>query len=236
MIPVRLLVLWDIEHTLIDTAGVGGEVFRAAFEAATGGHLSSMPDPTGLNESELFRRAARQSGVTGSDVLFQDFVRYQETGYRNRTAELRSRGRTLSGAKQALRAVAADPAVVSSVLSGDTRASGRAKLEAFGLAEFLQLDVGAGGEDDLVRRGLVPIAQSRAAGKHAARFDSTNTVVIGDTPSDIEAGHAHGCRVVSVATGRHGIEELRDAGADLVLADLTETARVVAAVLGSAGE
>ena len=30
------LILWDIDHTLIETGGVGSEVFRDAFEQVSG--------------------------------------------------------------------------------------------------------------------------------------------------------------------------------------------------------
>ena len=31
-----ILVLWDIDHTLIETRGVGGEIYADAFRAVTG--------------------------------------------------------------------------------------------------------------------------------------------------------------------------------------------------------
>ena len=44
-------------------------------------------------------------------------------------------------------------------------------------------------------------------------------VMVGDHPTDIQAGKSAGCLTVGVATGRMNLEELASAGADLVLAD-----------------
>ena len=33
-----VLILWDIDHTLITTGGVGSEVYETAFKEATGRH------------------------------------------------------------------------------------------------------------------------------------------------------------------------------------------------------
>jgi phosphoglycolate phosphatase-like HAD superfamily hydrolase len=72
----------------------------------------------------------------------------------------------------------------------------------------------------------VPIALGRAkdAGcePHADRV-----IVIGDTPLDIECARAGGVRALGVATGSHSADALRQAGADDVLEDLSDTRRVM---------
>jgi hypothetical protein len=45
--------------------------------------------------------------------------------------------------------------------------------------------------------------------------------------SDIEAAHETCARALGVATGESGVAQLRDAGADAVGADLTDTSRLV---------
>lgn len=223
------LVLWDIDHTLIETGGVGSEVFAAAFEAVTGQPLKDMPDATGRTEQEIFRQAIEAQNVTG-DGLFERFATAQAQEYRQRAQDLRDRGRVLPGVTAVLRALHDLPHVGQSVLSGNTRASARAKLDAFGLTQYLDLEASAGGDDDPVRAALVPIAQRRAAAVYGVQFTAADTVLIGDTPSDVETAHANGCRVVAVASGKTSAAELRDAGADCVLHDLADTSAVLEAV------
>jgi len=223
------LVLWDIDHTLIETRGVGGEVFAAAFEAATGMRLESMPDPTGLTEAEIFRRAADAHGIDG-DAMFPRFAKLQAAEYQVRAADLRARGRALPGAERALRGIAEASDLLQTVLSGNTRAAAAAKLAAFGLDRYLDLEVSSGGDDDPVRANLVPVVWGRVTEKCGIRFGPADTVLLGDTPADVETGHVHGCRVIAVATGKTSARELYAEGPRQVLADLTDTAAVLEAI------
>ena len=47
-------------------------------------------------------------------------------------------------------------------------------------------------------------------------------VVIGDTPKDVDCALANGCVAFGVATGRYSADELRAAGADIVVESLLE--------------
>ncbi len=60
-------------------------------------------------------------------------------------------------------------------------------------------------------------------------------MLIGDTPLDIEAARLAGARSVGVATGGFSPAELSAAGADAVLPDLADTARVLGVIVPSAG-
>ena len=57
-------------------------------------------------------------------------------------------------------------------------------------------------------------------------------VVIGDTPDDIACARAAGARAIAVATGSFSLDQLTAAGGDVVLADLSDTAAVLAAIGG----
>ena len=58
-------------------------------------------------------------------------------------------------------------------------------------------------------------------------FERNNTVILGDSLSDVETGRKGGARVVGVASGKSSTEELRDAGAEAVLEELRDVGRVV---------
>jgi len=145
-------------------------------------------------------------------------------------------GTVLPGVREALAAVAThaeDGPVVQAVLTGNLPALAKVKLQPLGLTEHLDLDAGAYGDVSSVRADLVPVARRRAAARYGADFSGRATVLVGDTPHDVEAAIRAGARVVGVATGRFSAAELTHAGADVVLADLTDTERVVAALLDS---
>ena len=106
----------------------------------------------------------------------------------------------------------------------------RCKLAAFELDGFVDLEVGAFGMDDTERPPLVRLARKRAEQKYGQVFDASTTVLIGDTPYDVRAGHEGGARVVAVATGGTAASALRSAGAEVVVPDLRNTHAVVQAI------
>jgi phosphoglycolate phosphatase-like HAD superfamily hydrolase len=121
------------------------------------------------------------------------------------------------------------------VLTGNIRPVAEVKLSAVGLRDALDLCIGAYGDDHEVRTELVQVARRRAAavhGKSADDFEGAATVLIGDTPLDIEAALAAGARAIGVATGSSQAADLLAAGAHVVLPDLTDTEQVVRALLG----
>ncbi|GAB3450098.1 haloacid dehalogenase-like hydrolase [Streptomonospora sediminis] len=220
--PPRSLVLWDVDHTLIETRGVGSAVFGDAFEKATGRPMNAgMARAHGETEPVLLEKTLVLNGISDrDDELFGRFAAAQAEAYRARLEELRSRGRALPGVESALRAVAVDPAVIQSVLTGNTRTAAQIKLSAFGLDDHLDLGIGAYGDDDAHRPNLVEVARTRAAERYEAPIARGRTVLIGDTPNDIAAGKAAGVAVIAVASGASTLRDLTDAGADLVLKTL----------------
>jgi len=75
------------------------------------------------------------------------------------------------------------------------------------------------------------VARQRAAEKHGVTFDESATVYIADSPRDVDAARIGGAKSLAVASGRASAAELRDAGADAVLPDLTDTAGLTALIV-----
>jgi phosphoglycolate phosphatase-like HAD superfamily hydrolase len=72
-----------------------------------------------------------------------------------------------------------------------------------------------------------------AQGAHPAygfRLDEAATVLIGDTPRDVEAGRGGGAHVIAVCTGGVDAEALSEAGAHAVLEDLVDVDALVKAI------
>ncbi|WP_082126793.1 HAD family hydrolase [Allosalinactinospora lopnorensis] len=225
-----LLILWDIDHTLIKTGGVGREIFGEAFAAATGQVMKDMPEATGHTEPDLFRETLAMHGIEEAPEYFSIFAKTQAEGYKRRAEELLRRGEILPGILEALDSLGRTPRVVQSVLSGNTRAAATAKLDIFGLSQSLELDIGAYGDDESHRPHLVSIAQKRAETKHGYPFSREETILIGDTVRDVYAGDQGGARVIAVATGRTSINQLRDARPETVLPDARDHTALLTAL------
>ncbi|MDX3075817.1 HAD family hydrolase [Streptomyces sp. MI02-7b] len=222
----RRFVLWDIDHTLIDTRGVGRELSAAAFEQVTGQPMREQAKIDGITEPVIFRETARLHGLQTGRADFERFARALADGHLAHSSELRERGHALPGAAAALDALAGVPGLVQTVVSGNVRAVAEIKLNVFGLDRHIAWDLGAYGEDNDERPGLVRTALARLRAKFGA-VDPSEAVVIGDTAADVAAALDNCVAVLAVATGRTSADDLRAAGADLVVPDLTHTASVV---------
>lgn len=228
---MRTLVLWDIDHTLIDVAGMSREIYSAVFRDVTGRTVEKFPDMSGRTDRGIITALLDLNGVPRTGDLVETFAGALAGMFDDRRREFTTRGRELAGGRAALAALAERPDVIQSVLTGNMKPIAICKLTEFGLHDFVDFEVGAYGLDGLERPALVRFARERARAKFREVFDEHSTVLIGDTPRDVRAGHEGGARVVAVATGRSDAAALRAAGAELVLPDLADTGTVIRSIL-----
>src|SRR5262245_50049001 len=116
------------------------------------------------------------------------------------------------------------------LLTGNYETAARMKLEHFDLWRYFAC--GAFGDDAPDRNGLLPKAIARIAACGGPAIEQREAVVIGDTPLDVACAAAAGARCIAVATGNFSVGDLRAAGADVVMQDLSDTAAVLAAIAG----
>ncbi len=235
---IHRLVLWNIDLTLLDVAKVTREAYAEAFRKVTGRPLVQLPQMAGRSEPEIFFDALALNGIglddaAGSERLLAPFGAELATSMSGRRGLLTSQGQLLPGAAGSLAAVAGLEGAVQSVLTGSSRPNATLKLRAFGLERYLDLTVGGFAGSEAYPKGtLLRVARRRAEEKYGASFADTATVYIADSPRDVEAARIGGARSVAVASGRASTSELRDAGADAVLSDLTDAHALVACVTG----
>jgi phosphoglycolate phosphatase-like HAD superfamily hydrolase len=104
------------------------------------------------------------------------------------------------------------------------------KLRAFGLDGFVDFDIGGYGSEVYPKGTLIRVAREHAGLKHGTTFGEDATVYVADSPRDVDAAKIGGAASLAIASGRASAAELRDAGPDAVLPDLTDTAAVVALI------
>ena len=210
--------------------------YAEAFREVTGRPLVQLPQMAGRSEPEIFFDALALNGVSLRDAaeserLLAPFGAALATSLAARRDQLTALGQLLPGAAESLAAVARLDGTVQSVLTGSSRPNATLKLRAFGLERHVDLSVGGFAGSEVYPKGtLLGVARQRAEEKYGVSFGDRATVYIADSPRDVEAARIAGAMSVAVASGRASTAELRDAGADAVLPDLTDTARVVALV------
>jgi phosphoglycolate phosphatase-like HAD superfamily hydrolase len=224
----ELLVLWDVDYTLVAADGLGTRFYEVVFREMFGRELTAVAPKAGRTDR----------AIVGDTLALAGVARDQVDPFLARLARVAADDavpgavRPLPGAAAAIAALAA-AGVRQSVLTGNIGPLAALKLDRAGLRDHLDLDAGAYGDTHEVRAELVSAARAAAAQVYGTDFSGRRTVLIGDTPLDVEAALATGARVVGVATGSFTAAELAAAGAGVILPDLTDTARVLAAVTGS---
>jgi phosphoglycolate phosphatase-like HAD superfamily hydrolase len=219
--PPRTLVLWDVDHTLIETRGVGRAIYDRAFPAATGKPLAKLAQIAGRTELDIMAESLRVNGFEPTDEAVRKLAAALVQGYEDARGELAATGRALPGAQETLERLAADPTVHQGILTGNLRDVARIKLEVFGFDQYLDFETSAYGDDHAERPELVKIARERAERRTGVWFDNDHVVLIGDTPNDVKAALTAGVRVIAVASGKSSEDELLAAGASEVVAGLT---------------
>ena len=222
------LVLWDIDGTLLDPAGFGWRLAKAAFLDLFGSPLTAEVPRAGRTDRAIYVEALTRHAIAPERV--DDLIAAVSA---LATDPHEWTGHVLPGAVEAVTALGArEPSALQSVLTGNLRAVAVTKLAAIQLSDALDLTVGAFGDDHLVRADLVDIALAHVARRHGVDPATVHTVLIGDTPLDVEAALARDARAVAVATGGYTEAQLLAAGAHAILPDLTDPERLRAAVFG----
>jgi phosphoglycolate phosphatase len=225
-----LLVLWDVDHTLVVIKGVSRDIYARAFKQVTGRPMEQLADMAGRTEEAIITETLALNGV---DPLSSFEAFYDALGEAARALEgqMRQNGAALPGAAEAVAQFARD-GVVQSVVTGNIRSIAVTKLEAFSLETFIDFEVGGYGDDGSDRALLVRAAIERTEMKYNSGFTAKHAVVIGDTPHDVRGALDNGALAIAVATGASPMAELASAGAHVVLPDLRDLRMLHSAVAG----
>ena len=220
-----LLVLWDVDGTLVHTGGHGRYAFEEAYETVVGRPFVANVPYAGRTDRQI-----ALSMLEGEHDHLPQVLEELELALEGRREQVAAEGGAFPGVPETLAALHARDDVINSLLTGNIAANAALKVSAFGLDRWLDIEVGAYGSDPHEERyELVAIARDRAARKYA---EPTGAVLVGDTPLDVRAAREAGARAVAVATGFSDLDELRAAEPDAVLADLSDTAAAVRAICG----
>ncbi len=196
--PGTILVLFDIDGTLIHTAGAGVRGMSRAFERLHNRRdaLDAVAIAGRTNRAILTDAFARQAIAVTDDAMEALRDVYLRELPLALAGPVRNGFGVLPGVHATLEALETDAQFTVALLTGNFVRGAEIKLAHFDL--WRRFAFGAYGDAHVDRRDLVPVAVERAV---SAGRPPRAVVVIGDTPLDIDCAHAHGARAVAVATG-----------------------------------
>jgi phosphoglycolate phosphatase len=214
-----VVVLFDVDETLVHTGGAGARSWKAAFQA-----LYGIPADIGAHTSagETDPSVARETfeSVIGREPTDDELDRLYARYLLHLADDIvvAEQYKVLPGAEATLKSLG-DAGVMLALVSGAMEGAARTKLGPANLNRYFLF--GAYGSDSPDRGELTRIAVEKASRLHK-NLDPSDVFVVGDTPRDLDAAHAAGAVAIGVATGHYSVDELTSAGGDHVLSSLED--------------
>lgn len=221
-----ILLLFDIDGTLLLTNGAGMRAMHMVAAEMFGSHFSWEGVSTGGNLDPLIYAQALAVNRIEHDEAVHDSFRSQYLVMLRHELERSAHSVwALPGIHDVVRALVererTQGDVIVGMLTANYTDAAPIKLAAVGLdVNWFSLTVF--GDEGRTRPDLVALAMRKYQARVGVPANPKRVLVIGDTPRDVDCAHAHGCVALGVATGHHTAEELQAAGADMVAPDLSD--------------
>ena len=212
-LPRPTAILWDLDGTLIDQTAAIIRCYREVILDM------GYPQP----DDNAIRRSL--GGVMAATMgLFVEAERMDEAckAFRKRFPEIMFDGLILlAGGIELIERVykARIPQVIFTNKHGDTA---RKVSRYAGFAKYIPICIGSA--DTQWHKPQLALT------KHVLdqiEVSSEGSIIIGDSPTDIAVAQNAGLTCYCVTTGAHSLEELMEAGADVVFGSLTELGQAI---------
>ncbi|HQZ13731.1 MAG TPA: HAD-IA family hydrolase [Devosia sp.] len=216
------LIIFDMDGTLVDTVGLIVETVTDAFAAINEPVPSeaAIRSISGITAREAMGMLSPGATPERVDTITESYRKH----YRERAGV--SREPLFSGALEALDALRAQPDSILAIATGKGYRGAVTLLERHNIRERFHSvetpDHNRGKPDPQ----MIYTAMEKAGAKR------TETVMIGDTVHDMRMAKAAGVKALGVAWGYHEVSDLREAGADLVVASFAELVPAIDKLLG----
>jgi len=227
------VVLFDIDGTLLTTAGAARAAFTRALSEAAGRPIS--PDGysfSGRTDPQIARDILSSHGVAGAtlEAAIPESIGLYVRYFAEKTSL--DEARLFPGVADLLKALASRTDARTALLTGNVEQGARLKLGVFGIAEYFDFSLSCFGSDDPDRYRLPALALERARRRLGTAVAGRQLVLVGDSEHDVLCGRSIGARSVAVCTGwtpGHVLHSLRP---DVLLENLADTTRSLEAILG----
>jgi phosphoglycolate phosphatase len=207
------LALFDVDGTLVDSAGMITASMAAAFESA--GLAAPAPATTrsivGLSLHEAVRRLAPGQG--------EETVAALAEGYKQAFWNFRASGEhpelLFEGARDLLSALRARDGVTLGIATGKSRRGVDHLLAVQDLEGWFATIQTSDNHPSKPHPAMVEAALAETG------IAPHRTIVIGDTSFDMEMARSAGALAIGVTWGNHKLDALRKAGANMIVHDFS---------------
>ncbi len=225
------LFLFDIDGTLLSPGLLPRQILNRAFiELAGASPDLQFSDVAGQTDYLIINNALRRLGIHDGEItdMAEQVLSFylREMAARFPVSDLPVLHQDAVDFLAAVQAAGQHTAL----LTGNVEAGARIKLERFNLYE--RFAFGAFGDDSVERSGLPVVAQRRAREILGIDFTMEDLIIVGDTPNDAYVAKSAGARAVIVCRRPEWEDEIRSAGADIIVDLFSDSQVLLNQVLG----
>ncbi len=224
----EILLLWDIDGTLLSAEGAGPQAFERALWLQFGERipLSSIDWPGSTDFAIAYALLEKMGWEVSRKNAWKLLHSYLEElpGLLEST-----RTKANPGVLELLEVFDRETGVYQALLTGNIKRGSQLKLSHIGVEHFFLFGAYADHSDHRNDLGLHALDLARK--RLGKDFTGEQVYVIGDTPKDIECGKHIGAHTVAVATGHHSVKELGKHRPSAVLESLADP-RGLLAIIG----
>ncbi|MBU9888595.1 MAG: HAD hydrolase-like protein [Candidatus Omnitrophica bacterium] len=227
----KILLLFDIDGTLLLTGGCGKVALEKAFEESFGiPHCWGDTVPHGRTDPAILNAICLR--VLGRRLTSAEYSRLCERyhGLLRHEIAATTQYRLMPGVPELLTFLSNRKEVFLALGTGNFEDASRIKLERGDLLRYFKC--GGFGSDDEDRAEILRHAVRRSEKMSGHPFHKDRVFVIGDTVHDVRAGRSSGFKTIVVLTNHACKEDFRDCPPDHVLKDLSHIPTFMACLDG----
>ena len=226
----KRLVLFDIDGTLLDLKGAGRRAFIDTIR-----YVFGVDDPfddinfSGATDLGVLHASLAHRKIQPSREQLSTFFELMPSKLEE--TALAERAVVYPGVPTLLQCLSGHKNILIGMVTGNAQATAWIKLRHAGLHEHFH-EIGGFGDQhpdrDVLARNAVESANTFL--NNGNRI--TRSILIGDTPSDIQAARSIDATAIAVATGSYTREQLAEYTDTHVFDDLSDTDTVLQRILG----
>ena len=209
----QFALIWDIDGTLLSTGGAGVIPFETSFQRVTGRSVKLDRKRFSGFTDFVIAKALLDSvdfEIQTTSHIERILIRFTDL---LKKALIENPAKPIGEIVNVLRRLSELANYRCLIGTGNFKPGANAKLESAGLMEFFNVeDIYAATSKFQSRVEILQMAKN-------AIPEACIGIVIGDSPSDVEAAREVGLKIICTATGQHTRNELMHYGRDLVLTD-----------------
>ncbi|MBX9939592.1 MAG: HAD hydrolase-like protein [Candidatus Obscuribacterales bacterium] len=228
--PVKRLVLFDIDETMISSDGAGRRsLARALYQTHRLDESAAAIPMSGKTDPQIIKEILTASGYSALEAearlheILALYLQFLDEEIAKSTYYIKH-----PGVDSLLETLEEHDQAYLGLLTGNVESGAAKKLNYFKLMEYFP--IGAYGSDSACRLDLPAIAVERARKHFALDFAPKEVVIIGDSVNDIACAKHFGACVVAVNTGKTSYEELERHKPDFLFRNLENTNQVLEAI------